>query len=76
MLANLVTFALPVWPEIFLAPDPPPDPYPKFVFLSQSIEPIYMGFTKSFDGVTSGVYLAYFVPKEMYACFVVYEGLS
>ena len=71
VLSSLVTFALPVWPEIFLAPDPPPDPIISLVFLGQSIEPTFTGFTKSFDRVTSGVILAYFAPQGdvcMFCC--------
>lgn len=40
-------FALSVWPETFSEQlDPPPDPYCKFVFLSQYIEPIFTDFTE------------------------------
>lgn len=40
-LSILVSSVLPVWSDTF-----PPDPWHKFVFLSQSVEPIFMGFTK------------------------------
>lgn len=54
MPSSMVTFELSACPETFLAPDPPPGPYYcKLVFLSQSIDPIFMDFTKSFNVITS-----------------------
>lgn len=53
MPSSLVTFALCVWLEMFLAPDPPPDLYPKLVFLSQSTESIFIDFTRRFNVVWS-----------------------
>lgn len=61
---ELTCFALSVWLETVLAPDPPPDPYHKFAS-SQSVEPIFMDFTRSFD-VMSDVYLALFLKEIMY----------
>lgn len=46
-----------MWPET--TSNPPPDPY-KFGFLSQSIKPIFMVFTKNFSVDMSDLYLAYF----------------
>lgn len=64
MPSSLVTFAISACPETFLAPDPPPGPYyRKLVFLSQSIDPIFMDFTKSFTVIMSDLYSAYFVPQ-------------
>ena len=59
---NLVALVLCVWPT-FLTLHPPSDPHYKFVVLSQSIEPIFMDFTKNLNVVTSDLYLAYFVPQ-------------
>lgn len=57
--SSLVTFALSVWPETTQIPDP----YHKLVFWSlYSRCRIY--FTKSFNVVTSNLYLVYFVPQR------------
>lgn len=52
VFTSLLTFALLVWPEIFPAPDLPLDPHYRPAF-PQSIELIFVDFTKCFDVVTS-----------------------
>jgi hypothetical protein len=64
MLNSTVTFTLPVWLEIFPAPDPLPGPYHTCICFSQSKETIFIDFIKSFDVVTSDMYLAGFVPQR------------
>lgn len=50
-----------LWPETF----PEPDPCQTLIinFLKESIETIFMNFTKSFDVVASDQYLAYFISQ-------------
>lgn len=56
-----------MWLTSFL--EPPLDPYHKPAFLSQSIEPIFTGFTKSFNVVTSDLCLGCFVPQGDYMLY-------
>lgn len=47
VLTGLLNISPSVWLETFLALDTPPDPNHKLVFLSPSIDTIFMDFTKS-----------------------------
>lgn len=55
-----MTFSLTVRLHIIPALNPP-DPYCIFAFLSQSIDPTFMDFTKNFVVTMSDLYLVYFV---------------
>lgn len=63
---SFVTFAPSVWLETSLIIRS--SPRLLFLFLSPSIEPIFMDLIKSFDVIMSCLYLAYFVSQNLSQC--------
>lgn len=48
----------------------------KIVFLSPTIEPYLLDFTKSYDTVTYDLLFSYFLTEEIYACLVAHARLK